>query len=83
MHGVGQPLALFGWRARYCGTRRCCTGSAGFHMTVFEPSYQELDCWSGSVPCWPWVDGEKIRIFKVNIPIDPTRRSFLKSHSCN
>ena len=49
---------------------RSCTGSTGFHITVFEPSYQE--------PCssvgarWPWAAGEKIRIFKVNMPIDPT-----------
>jgi hypothetical protein len=72
MPDVGEPSAFFGWRAGYCGTRWSCTGSAGFHITVFEPSYQEPVCWSGSEPCAPWAAGEKTRIFKVNTPIDPT-----------
>lgn len=41
MRDVGEAVALFGWRAGYCGTPRSSTGAAGFHITVFEPSYQE------------------------------------------
>jgi hypothetical protein len=40
---------------------------------VFEPSYQEPACWRfGALLALG--AGEKIRIFKVNIPIDPTAR---------
>jgi hypothetical protein len=41
MRDAGEAVALFGWRVEHCGTPRSCTGGAGFHITVFEPSYQE------------------------------------------
>jgi putative Mg2+ transporter-C (MgtC) family protein len=54
--------------------RRCFVGSAGFHITVFELSYQERGCWNDSEHGWPWATGENekesSRIFMVNASID-------------
>jgi len=34
--------------------RGSCIGSEGFHITFFEPSYQELDRCGGSEHFWLW-----------------------------
>src|SRR6202165_3075327 len=43
-------------------------------MTVFEPSYQVRDCWSGSEPGWRWATSESAkkssRIVAMTAPID-------------
>jgi putative Mg2+ transporter-C (MgtC) family protein len=74
MRDGGELLEFLGWQADACATRRSFIGSAGFHITVFEPSYQERDCWSGSEHSWLWATGEKAnnssRIFTVNASID-------------
>jgi putative Mg2+ transporter-C (MgtC) family protein len=45
-------------------------------MTVFEPSYQVRDCWSGSEPGWRWATGESAkkssRIVAMDTSIDQT-----------
>jgi hypothetical protein len=38
-----------------------CTGSEGFHIRVFELSYQERDCWSGSEHCWLSGAGDRLQ----------------------
>src|SRR5260370_20813656 len=47
---------------------------AGFHITVFEPSYQQREGWSGSEHCRLWATGngakKSSRIFTVNASID-------------
>ncbi len=49
-------------------------GSAGFHITVFEPSYQERVGWSGAEHGWLRVatasTGKSNRNFTVNASID-------------
>jgi hypothetical protein len=40
---------------------RSCSGSTGFHITVFEPSYQERDGWSGQEHDWLRATGEAPR----------------------
>jgi hypothetical protein len=40
-------------------------------------------CRNGSKPCWPWAAGEKIGIFKVNIPIAPARPALFLEPNCN
>jgi putative Mg2+ transporter-C (MgtC) family protein len=47
------------WRAESYATRRSFSGRAGFHITVFELSYQERDRRSGSEHGWLWVDWRK------------------------
>jgi hypothetical protein len=58
----------------YRRTGRSCSGSTGFHITVFEPSYQEPDGWSGQEHDWLWTTGESAkqsnRIVTVNASID-------------
>jgi len=50
------------------------TGVAGFHITVFELSYQERDGWSGSEHGWLWATGASAnksnRVFTVTASID-------------
>jgi putative Mg2+ transporter-C (MgtC) family protein len=54
--------------------RPSCTGSAGFHITVFELSYQERVGWSGVEHGWLWAAAESAsksnRNFTVNASID-------------
>jgi putative Mg2+ transporter-C (MgtC) family protein len=54
--------------------RPSCTGSAGFHVTVFELSYQERVGWSSSEHGWLWATAESTsksnRNFTVNASID-------------
>jgi putative Mg2+ transporter-C (MgtC) family protein len=54
--------------------RPSCTGSAGFHVTVFELSYQERIGWSGVEHGWLWAAAESAsksnRNFTVNASID-------------
>jgi hypothetical protein len=52
MRDAGGPLGFSGWRADAHDMRRCVTGSAGFHMTVFELSYQECRGWAGLQHRW-------------------------------
>ncbi|MGB9115163.1 hypothetical protein, partial [Bradyrhizobium sp.] len=42
-----EPSAFPGRRAESCAMRRSRTASAGFHITVFELSYQERAGWDG------------------------------------
>jgi hypothetical protein len=35
---------------------------AGFHITVFEPSYQEREGWSGSEYCWLRAGGHSAKV---------------------
>jgi hypothetical protein len=54
--------------------RPSCAGSAGFHITVFELSYQERDCWSGVEHFLLWAAAESAsrsnRNSTVNASID-------------
>jgi putative Mg2+ transporter-C (MgtC) family protein len=54
--------------------RPSCTGSAGFHITVSELSYQERVGWSGVEHGWLWAAAESAsksnRNFTVNASID-------------
>jgi hypothetical protein len=58
LQGGGRPSESSGWRARSCAAQGSCTGGAGFHMTVFELSYQGRDGCSGSERGWLWANGE-------------------------
>jgi len=47
-------MAFFGWRAGSRVMRRFRAASAGFHITVFELSYQERAGWNGAEHGWLW-----------------------------
>jgi putative Mg2+ transporter-C (MgtC) family protein len=74
MRDGGEPYGRFGWRAESYVMRPSCTGSAGFHITVFELSYQERDCWSGVEHFLLWAAAESAsrsnRNSTVNASID-------------
>jgi hypothetical protein len=59
---------------------RSCTGSTGFHITVFEPSYQERNGCSGQEHGWLWATAESAskssRSVAVNASIDQAALSF-------
>jgi hypothetical protein len=38
-----------------------CTDSEGFHITVFELSYQQRDGWNAAEHCWLWAAGESLQ----------------------
>jgi putative Mg2+ transporter-C (MgtC) family protein len=57
-----------------CAAQPSCTGSTGFHITVFELSYLEQAGWGGVAHGWLWAAtmsaGKSSRIFTVNASID-------------
>jgi len=65
-----RPLESSGWRARSCAARRSCIDGAEFHMTFFEPSYQERDGWSGSGRGWHWAAGDSPRRSSRNLTVN-------------
>lgn len=68
-------LGVFGWLAEPCVVRRSFIGSAGFHITVFEPSYRKRDGRNGSDHGWLRATGETAskssRILGVNFFSNP------------
>jgi hypothetical protein len=59
--GNGEPSECFGWRAESCAVQAPCTDSEGFHITVFELSYQQRDGWNAAEHCWLWAAGESLQ----------------------